>query len=118
MLITASGECRHHLEIIDQLVIYLMSNILIAALFLSYYLSCPLNIARNTHASTVMTDIYLMHEGRREGPYSEDEIQQALAWGFISSDLLAWKDGMNEWTKVGWLMDWPERSDLWKTTRK
>ena len=41
-----------------------------------------------------MADIYLLSEGRRDGPYTEVEIRPALAWGFIPRDLLAWKEGL------------------------
>ena len=64
----------------------------------------------------VMADIYLLGEGRQDGPYTEDEIQQALAWGFIPSDLLAWKEGLADWVQVGRLMGLPEELKPWKST--
>jgi len=64
----------------------------------------------------MMSDIYLMHEGRREGPYTEDEIQQALAWGFISGDVPARKAGQIDWIQVGKLMGLPADSEPWKAS--
>jgi len=61
-----------------------------------------------------MEDIYLFNEGRRDGPYTKDEIEQALAWGFIPSDLLAWTEGLPDWVQVGRLMGLPEESKSWK----
>jgi len=61
-----------------------------------------------------MGDIYLLHEGRREGPYAEDEIEQALAWGFIPVDVPAWTEGLTDWIKVGTLVGLPANSEPWK----
>jgi CheY-like chemotaxis protein len=60
-----------------------------------------------------MADIYLLVEGKEEGPYAEDEIQQALAWGFIPSDIPAWKEGMADWVQVGKLIGLPKESKPW-----
>lgn len=61
-----------------------------------------------------MGDIYLLHEGSQDGPYTEDEIHQALAWGFIPDDVLARTEGLTDWIKVGWLVDYPEALKAWK----
>jgi hypothetical protein len=60
-----------------------------------------------------MTDIYLLSEGKQQGPHTADEIQQALAWGFIPSDLLALKQWVTDWVQVGTLMGLPEGSKPW-----
>jgi hypothetical protein len=63
-----------------------------------------------------MAYIYLLSEGKEDGPYTEDEIQQALAWGFIPSDLPAWREGLADWIQVGRLLGLPEELRPWKST--
>ena len=55
-----------------------------------------------------MADIFLLSKGKEDGPYSEVEIQQALAWGFIPGDLLARREGLADWIQVGRLFGLPE----------
>ena len=45
-------------------------------------------------------DIYLLIEGKQEGPYSEEQVRQSLASGQIPSDLPAWHEGLTEWMPV------------------
>ena len=60
-----------------------------------------------------MTEIYLLINEVEEGPFAEDEIQQALAWGFMSRDLPAWREGATERLPVGTLMGLPKESKPW-----
>jgi len=60
-----------------------------------------------------MADIYLLINGSQEGPYPEHEIRQALAWGFIPSDIPAWRHGEAERLPVGSLMGMPKESKPW-----
>lgn len=60
-----------------------------------------------------MADIYLLIDGKQEGPYATDVIQQALAWGFIPADLPAWQQGDAELVPVGSLLGLPKESRPW-----
>ena len=51
-----------------------------------------------------MDDIYLLMDGKREGPFSEDQVLQAVGWGFIPDYLLAWHGGLADWIPVGRLV--------------
>ncbi|MCE0498779.1 MAG: DUF4339 domain-containing protein [Methylacidiphilales bacterium] len=51
-----------------------------------------------------MDDIYLLIEGKREGPFTEEEVLQSVGWGFIPNDLPAWHWGLTDWIPVGRLM--------------
>jgi hypothetical protein len=45
-------------------------------------------------------EIYLLIEGKQEGPYSEDQVRDSLAAGQIPSDLPAWQKGLPSWVPV------------------
>jgi hypothetical protein len=51
-----------------------------------------------------MPDIYLLIEGKQEGPYTEDQVQQSLAEGLFHADLPAWYEGLPTWVEVGSLI--------------
>jgi len=42
--------------------------------------------------------------GRQEGPYTKSALRQLAAAGVVSSEDLAWKEGMPEWMPLGRLM--------------
>ena len=44
-----------------------------------------------------MPDIYLLIEGKQEGPYTEEQIRQSIVDGSIQGDALAWREGLPEW---------------------
>lgn len=48
-----------------------------------------------------MPDIYLLIDGKQEGPYTEEATRQSLAEGLIPSDLPAWREGLADWVNVG-----------------
>jgi hypothetical protein len=52
-----------------------------------------------------MPDIYLLIEGKQEGPYSEEQLRQSLAIGQIPNDLPAWRDGLTDWVPVHGLLE-------------
>lgn len=41
--------------------------------------------------------IYIVQNNEQSGPYSEEEIRQKLIGGAVSSDDLAWKQGLSDW---------------------
>jgi hypothetical protein len=47
---------------------------------------------------------YVAKSGRQEGPYNKNSVKQLVAGGLLSSDDLAWKEGMAEWMEIGRLM--------------
>lgn len=51
-----------------------------------------------------MANIYLLIEGKKEGPYTEEQVRQSLAEGLIPSDLLAWHEGLPDWVQVAGLV--------------
>src|SRR5208282_38093 len=51
-----------------------------------------------------MDDIYLLIDGKREGPFTEDDILQSVGWGFIPDCLMAWHSGLPDWIPVGRLV--------------
>ena len=53
-----------------------------------------------------MADIYLLIEGKQEGPYTEDQLRQSLANGQIPPDLPAWHEGLpGDWVSVSSIVD-------------
>jgi hypothetical protein len=53
-----------------------------------------------------MSDIYLLIEGKQEGPYTEEQVRQSLAEGLIPSDLPAWHDGLQgEWVPISSIVE-------------
>ena len=51
-----------------------------------------------------MQEIFLIVDGKREGPSTEDEVRRALASGKISSSTLAWREGLDAWTPLDRIM--------------
>jgi len=51
-----------------------------------------------------MKDIFLAKNGQQQGPYSSEDIQQAISIGQISPSDLAWKEGMPDWVPVSTLI--------------
>lgn len=47
-----------------------------------------------------MPDIYLLIKGQQQGPYTETQVKEWLTEGILSSDLLAWHEGMADWVEV------------------
>lgn len=58
-----------------------------------------------------MRGIYLVIDGKQEGPLSEDQIRQSLAGGTLSADVPAWHDGLPGWTPLGQLQGLVDRPD-------
>jgi len=48
-----------------------------------------------------MPDIYLLTEGKQEGPYTKEQVRQSLAESRISTDHPAWHEGLDNWVTVG-----------------
>ena len=44
-----------------------------------------------------MPSIYLHLNGEQQGPYTEEQIRKALSEGQITSEVLAWREGLAEW---------------------
>jgi len=51
-------------------------------------------------------EIYLLIEGKQEGPFTEELTRESLADSSISPDLPAWREGLTTWTTVGELLDY------------
>ena len=51
-----------------------------------------------------MKDIFIAKNGQQQGPYSSEDIQQAISTGQISPSDLAWKEGMPDWVSVSTLI--------------
>ena len=47
-----------------------------------------------------MADIYLLIEGKQEGPYTEEDVRQYLADGRFQNDQLAWREGLTDWAAL------------------
>jgi hypothetical protein len=45
-------------------------------------------------------DIYLLIEGKQEGPYTEEQIRESLTGGRIPNDLPAWHQGLSDWMQA------------------
>ena len=53
-----------------------------------------------------MADIYLLIEGKQEGPYTEEQVRQSLAEGLIPPDLPAWHQGLPEdWAPISSIVE-------------
>jgi len=52
-----------------------------------------------------MREIYLIINGERTGPSTEDEVRQALSEGKISGGTLAWQEGLEQWTPLDQVLD-------------
>ena len=52
-----------------------------------------------------MYDIYLLIDGKREGPFTEDEVTESLADGSIAPSLLAWYEGLDHWVPISNILD-------------
>jgi hypothetical protein len=44
--------------------------------------------------------IHVFHNNQQEGPYSESQIRNMLATGYLSSVTPVWKKGMNDWAPL------------------
>lgn len=53
---------------------------------------------------TIMSKIYLLIEGVRQGPFTEELTRESLADGSIPPDLLAWREGEANWIPVSELL--------------
>jgi ABC-2 type transport system ATP-binding protein len=51
-----------------------------------------------------MREFYLMIDGNRVGPSTEDHVRQSLAKGEISTDTLTWHADLSKWVPVGSLL--------------
>ena len=49
-----------------------------------------------------------MKDGRKQGPFEDQEILGRLSEGIFSRDDLAWRDGMKDWTPLATL--YPDRA--------
>jgi len=58
-----------------------------------------------------MADIYLLIEGKREGPFTETDIRESLAESVIPSHIPAWHEGLSDWISVGRLFGLPLASE-------
>ena len=63
-----------------------------------------------------MADIYLLIKGKREGPFTKEEVAQSVGWGFIPDDVPARQEGVTDWVEVGRLIGFPEGAKPWKST--
>jgi TPR repeat protein len=47
-----------------------------------------------------MADLYLLIQGKQEGPYTEEATRQSLEQGLIPASLPAWREGLPDWKPV------------------
>ena len=52
----------------------------------------------------VMADIYLLIEGSRAGPYTEEQIRQSLEEGKITTASSAWREGLSDWVPLSTIL--------------
>ena len=56
-------------------------------------------------------DYYLAIEGKRQGPFGPDTIEQKISNGEITENTLIWKKGLKQWTKLGDMEDFQHLFD-------
>jgi len=54
-----------------------------------------------------MNVIYLFVDGKQTGPYTQDQIRQAIEQGLVAREAPAWHEGLTEWIPVGGLVPVP-----------
>ena len=50
-------------------------------------------------------EIWIGRDGERHGPYKEDDVRQWLRSGQVSSQDLAWYEGLADWQPLSVLLD-------------
>ena len=54
-----------------------------------------------------MRDYYLLIDGEQVGPYTGEQLREMLGEGGITTESLAWHDGLTDWVQVGTLVGPP-----------
>lgn len=49
----------------------------------------------------VQLKVYIIADGKQEGPYDEEQFARLVEYGMVNTDTLVWQEGMEQWQKAG-----------------